>query len=340
MSAFLLLALALQAPDAAIDARTRRTEGIYELTVNGRLRGAPPEGSVGLRFHRVVHRASWDDGAIETVVLEDGPGRAAAHRRGAFSHAERFDAPGEVELRLLADGFAEPARRTLRVGSTADLVAASAAGLKKIETAVAEIERVVEETLQASSEGGVEARRARDVRRKAERRLAAVRSLGEKAWLNAAGGALSALASDVEGALTARLDGRPACRWMSSLTERTFRLEETAEYVERLRDLAVREARLIRVREIAALQADTAAGIEAGDVRRFERLQAVVRKGLEALRSAEDGALAESLDDLDRLLDLGAAALMCDMGAPEDWEAFAAAAAERLQELESTLRRG
>ena len=335
-----LLLLALQSPELDLDARTRRTEGVYELSLRGRLRGVPSEGSVGLRFHPVVHRAAWTEGTIETVPLEDGPSRVAALSRGRFSHAERFDAPGEVELRLVVDGQAEPLRRRVWVGSTADLAAASAAALKRIEEAVAVLEAVAEEALAACSEGGTEARIARDVRRRAERRLAGVRGAAEKAGLSAAGGALSALASDVEGALTARLDGRPACRWMSSLSNRTFLLEEIGEYAEALRALARREASLVRLRAVAALQDEVASAIGAGQTRPYEGLQRSVRKGLEALRSLGDERLAEPIDDLERLLELGSAALVCEMeGAGDDWRDHVDASAERLQAIESALRR-
>lgn len=338
MNALLLLNLALQAPDVALDARTRRTEGVYELSLSGRLRGAPPDGSVGLRFHRIVHRAAWDEGRIETVVLEDGPSRVAPLSRGAFSHAERFEAPGEIELRVVVDGHAEPIRRTVRVGTTADLLAATAAALQRIEEAIAELEAVVEDAMTACSEAGVEARTARDVRRRAERRLARVRSAAEKTGLGAAGGALGALASDVEGALTARLDGRPACRWMSGLSNRTFRLEEAAEYVERLRALAQREARLVRIRAVGTLLEEVTAAITAGEARRFDRLEASVRKTLEAIRAIGDDVLTGPVDDLERLLDLGAAALVCEMGAGECWSDHAEASAERMQAVESELR--
>lgn len=338
MSAFLFLALAQQAPDAVIEARTRRTEGVFELSVSGRVRGAPPEGSVGLRFHRVAHRADWDQGTIETAVLEDGTGRVAPLSRGAFSHAERFEAPGEVELRVAVEGSTEPIRRTLRVGSAADLLAWTRAALQRLESALAELEAVADEAMAACSEAGLDSRAARDLRRRAERRLAKVRGAAEKTGLSAAGGALAALASDVEGALTARLDGRPACRWMSSLSNRTFRLEEMAEYAERLRSLALREARLMRIREVAGLLEEATAAIAAGGARHFDRVQASVRKNLEAIRDLGDEVLAGPADDLERLLELGSAALVCEMGGGEDWGGHAEAAAERLQAIETELR--
>lgn len=315
METLLALAVAMQDPDLAVQGRVRRRGGEYELTLAGRGKSLEEDMTVGLRFHPVTRRLSWEDRRIETFTPEEAAaGRSVAVKKGGFAHVERFAAPGEVEVRILLEKEgrepAAPIVRTFRLAPGHDVVEAVERDLREIGRAGEGLLALLEEgegILDAPCGAG---RRGREYRAKLARRIAGWRETLSRNALAASAAAFVRLVDDVEGTAHS-----PCVRPLSSLSGRPFHLEETAAYLEGIREAMEREAAIAVAGEIEAVRAEAVAVARAGDARAWDRAEASFRKTIDALRAflaPREGAKGESLlSRTEDLLQVAAAAVAC-----------------------------
>jgi hypothetical protein len=332
-----MLALLAQDAELGLDARTRRVGAEYELTITGRVRGQAEGATVGLRFHRITRRANWEDRTIETAPSEEGPGRAALVEEGRFAHVERFDAPGDVEVRFLVDGAEAPLRRVLRVGSPGDVVGAVNAASKRIDDAARDLVALVDAAERCPEDGTPEAKRKQELRRRLAKAMESAGRAADSAALPAAAGVLRALAADVEAAVVARLEDRPLCRWISNLSGQSFCLDDARAYLEGVEDLASRERSLALLGELESSRAAAADAVFASDKRRWNRAVHAARQALDAVRRAADRRLADLPAEVEEFLHVAEAAMACEGAVEVDFrdrhEALAAKAAGLEREL-------
>jgi hypothetical protein len=311
------LAVALQDPDLAVQGRVRKRGGEYELTLVGRGKSLEDGATVGLRFHPVARRLSWEDRSIEVFTpSEAAAGRAVEVKKGAFAHVERFAAPGTVEVRILIERDGKPALdpivRTFRLAPAAEVAEA-------IESDLAALDRAGEALLVLLEEGeGIldapcgAGRRGREYRAKVERRVAGWREAMSKSALPAAAEAFTRLIGDVETSVHS-----PCVRPLSSLSGRPFHLEEVSSYLEGIREAMGREARVAVAGEIEAIRAEVVGLARAGDSRAWDRAEGGIRKSLEALRGFLAGRewasekFVELLDQTSELVQMAASAVSC-----------------------------
>ena len=323
-----VLLLVAQDPELGLDARTKRAGTEWELTLSGTLRGAADGVSVGLRFHRMTRRANWEDRTIETAPSEDGPGRAAIVDQGRFTHVERFDAPGEVEVRFLID--AAEVRRTVRVGTPGDVVGAVNAASKRIDDALRDLAVLAEHAGRAADK--------RELRRRLDRAVESAGKASDSTGLPAAAGALRSLAADVEAAVAAILEDRPLCRWISNLSGQSFCLEDAAAFIEGIEALASRERGLALLGELESSRRAAVEAVFALDKKRWNRGLHAARQAIEALRRASDDRLAGITDETEALLALGESALACEGGTEPEFRERHEALTAKSAALERELR--
>lgn len=327
-NAMWLLALLAQDPELGLDARSRRAGTEWELTLAGTLRGAADGASVGLRFHRVTRRANWEDRSIETAPSDDGPGRAATLERGRFAHVERFDAPGEVEVRVLLD--AGEVRRSVRVGTPGDVAGSVHAASKRIDDALRDLAALAELAGRGAEK--------RELRRSLDRAAESARKASDSPGLPAAAGALRSLAADVEAAVAAMLEDRPLCRWISNLSGQSFCLEDAPAFIEGIEELASRERGLALLGELEAARRAAVDAVFASDRKRWNRGLHAARQAIEALRRAADERLAGVVDGTEALLGLGESAMACEGGTDPEFRERHEALTAACEALERELR--
>ena len=317
METLLVLAVALQDPDLAVQGRVRRRGGEYELTLAGRGKSLEEGATVGLRFHPVSRRLAWDDRSIGVFTpVEAAAGRVAEAKKGAFTHVERFAAPGSVEVRILIEREGKPAlepiARTFRLAPGSEVAEAVDAGLAELERAGDGLLALLEEgegILDAPCGAG---RRGRDYRARVERRVAGWRESMSKSALPAAAEAFTRLIGDVETSVHS-----PCVRPLSSLSGRPFHLEETSAYLEGIREAMEREAKLVVAGELESIRAEAVGLARAGDGRAWDRAEGSIRKSLDALRSFlgkrewASGRFAELLDQTVDVVQMAASAVGC-----------------------------
>jgi hypothetical protein len=333
-----MLALMAQDAELGLDVKTRRTGTEYELSIAGRIAGAADGTTVGLRFHRLTRRARWEDRAIESAVEEDGPGRAAALEQGRFTHVERFDAPGEVEVRFIVDGADAPVRRQLRVGTPGDVVGAAQAAAKRIDDALRALAVLAEEAGRCPEEGAVGAKRKQELRRLlAKAREVAGRAVDGVA-LPAAAGALKCLAADIDAAVSAHLEDRPLCRWISNLSGASFCLEDAAGYLEGVEDLALRERSVVLLGELESARTAAAEAAMGSDRKRWNRSLHAAKQAVEAARRAADPRLGNLPDEVETFLGVAEAAMTCENAAEAGFRELHQELSEKVSILDRALR--
>ncbi len=343
METLMALAVVLQDPDLSVQGRVRKRGGEYELTLVGRGKSLEDGATVGLRFHPVSRRLAWEDRSIGAFTpAEAAAGRSAAVRKGAFTHVERFDAPGTVEVRILIEREGKPPLdpivRTFRLAPGSEVAGA-------VEADLAELERSGEGLLALLEEGeGIldapcgAGRRGREYRIKLERRVASWREAMSRSALPAAAEAFARLVGDVETAAYS-----PCVRPLSSLSGRPFHLEETAGYLEGIREAMAREARIVIAGEIEAVRAEVVALARVGDSRAWDRAEGPIRKSLDALRgllSKREWASEKSVELLDRtdeLVRMAASAVVCPGSAAMELEERQESLACAIQEFEEEI---
>jgi len=313
METLLALALVVQDPDLAVQGRVRKRGGEYELTLVGRGKSLEEDMTVGLRFHPVARRLDWESRSIGTFTPEEAAaGRCAPVKRGAFTHVERFAAPGVVEVRILLEkegkGPIAPIVRTFRLAPGSEVAEALESDLKELARAGEGLLTLIEEgegILDAPCGAG---RRGREYRLKLERRVAGWREAMSRISLPAAAEAFARLAGDVESAAHS-----PCVRPLSSLSGRPFFVEETPAYLEGIREAMERETMIIVAGELEAIRAEAVALARVGDSRGWNRAEASLRKSLDALRGpvARNGKLASILARTDEIVQLAASAIVC-----------------------------
>jgi hypothetical protein len=337
-NAVLVLGMLAQDLEAGLDARWKRADAEYELTVTGKPRGLAEGATVGLRFHALTNRADWESRRIETAPQEDGPGRVAIVSAGAFSHAERFAAPGEVEVRFLFDGLEGPVVRRFRVGSAGDVVGAARMAARRIEQAVTEIAGLVEAGERFAEIECPNGRSKLELRRRLARAQDAVRRAVESSGLPASAEVVRAIGADVEAAILAILDERPLCRWISNLSGKSFSLGEAREYLDGAEAIAARELRLTLLGELDSARVGVQAAVASGDRRLWNRAAHAAGQAVETVRRAGDEELGRLAVELEEFLPVAESAMQCESAMSGEYRERHEALSEKSAALEQGLR--
>jgi hypothetical protein len=296
MTTILALVLACQDSETAVQARVRKGAEGYEVTIRGR-GGALEEGAVvRLRFRRIVHRVDWEHGRIETGPDEHGWDRSAPVESGAFAHRESIAVPGEFEVEVRAGGPG-PVTRLFRLGQGADLVAAVRSAEQRIEAAVGTARELLEELESALEAPAGAARKAKDLRRRATRRIAAWREVAEGAVLSASAGLLSAVLTDLEAAIDCAAGGKPCEGVVSSVTGLPFTTSQARAHLDRIAEVSVRERALVVVRGAAGLREEIGRAAESGCPYAWSRVESHAERALAEFRQALEELPCGPLDE-------------------------------------------
>lgn len=329
----LLLSMALvQGPDVSVQGQGRRVGGEYELSITGKGRRLPDDALVSLRFRRIVNRVDWASGAIETRPMDHVWGRCASIERGSFQHRELLPSPGavEVEFSIRGEGDVPPVSFTkvFRAAAVPEVLAALRGDAKRMDRALAEGRGLLEDL--ACGKG-------RAARKHLEKARLAAQEDAASSVLSATGEKLDQFLADLEGALEiARAD------LQSAVTGDRFSFEAARAALAGIEAIAVREKRLIQVREARWLAHEIARLAESGDARRlWARAEPSIGRSLKALE--ESSREGRSVDLAAFLADLELSFLWAQDTsslAGTSWEGLQRRLIQEGATLEESLRRG
>lgn len=288
MTAFMILLAATQTGEVELRVRTVRRGGKFDLEISGRggaLRGLD---LVGLRFRRIGNRAAWGTGAIESRAEGREWGRCAPVTRGRFRHRERFEAPGEIEIRLVTGDGREEAARRVTVGSPADVA-------RVVRRESADLERWIAraESLAADADGDVRDGRSR-VPLKGLERLSLSLSDGAPSQLGATSRALRTWVDDFTCATECAGAGEEWGVALSGLSGGPVEPDHAGELLEEIAELFRRERALVLTRAVMrdpslesavlrqtleGLDPQTVETLRSGDVEQLQRLEVRLLRG-------------------------------------------------------------
>ena len=277
--AALLLAAALQGPDLDLEASSRKREGAFELRFAGKGPALRGHDLVGLRFHRRVNRADWNDRSISTAPLAEPWGRCAHVREGAFVHRERFRAPAEVEVRVILDGKGPDFLRIVRVGAGADVALHLARNVRKASEALASLRELGPETASLLERKRGSKRRARSLIDSLERRRIGMKEEEETTLLTASVGALLEVVADLQQAAEVVGSGKRGGEMRLTLSGEIVSSGAIKACLDGIEEILARERDLVLVQAISAVCDEIASAPPAGRgaSRTRRRLESSVR---------------------------------------------------------------
>jgi hypothetical protein len=342
--------------DVAWTVKSRKNGPEFEIVVAGSGPGLRDGRPVGLSFRVPGLHFDWAHGRLEDQLPGEAAPRPVAVIDGRFEHAERWAAPGPVEVRLEREGRTTVQRRA-RAGTLSDGASALRTASKRLESDLGVLRGLLDDADRLGSPGEKSDQRARELRKRFEWRLRSVRDGLAESPFRATASTASALLADLDAALDLLSEGRPMHALLSTVDGAEFRWSRARGQEARIERLAVHERALAARDLIEALMAgivEVEAGGDASAWSRFERilnraaedLQALgqdgpsgsMREAWEALRSQPGTGLAESMAMLGRLADLAAARLTCPASAGDGFESLTVALAARLARADEEFR--
>ncbi len=296
MTTILALVLVCQDPGAAVQGRVRKGDGEHELAIRGRSAELEEGSEVRLRFRRIVNRVDWERGRIETGPAEASWDRSAPVESGMFFHRETIAVPGEIQVEIRA-GESGPITRVFRVGQGSDLAVAVRRGAQRIEASLGAARDLLEELEAVLEPPGMAARRAKDLRRRAQRRIAAWREEAGGSALSASAGLLSGVISDLEAAIDCAAGGRPCEGVVSSVSGMPFSTAQARGHLDQVEAVLLRERALFVVRGAAVLREEIVRAAASGCPFAWSRVESQAGTSLAAFRQAVEDLSCAPLGD-------------------------------------------